>query len=82
MHVGREGEVGMKTECGKDKLRDYKKVAMHVDYTDPVIGLWRNVLGTLLFPSQSEIEQGRCAGIMSFSKWENTTHLMQLSVSF
>lgn len=47
---GGRGSVGMETECGKDKLRDYKKVAMHIDSPDPVIRLWRNALGALLFP--------------------------------
>lgn len=50
---------------------------MHIDCTDPVIGLWRTALGVLLLPGQSEIEQGRGAGIMSFSKWGYTAHLMQ-----
>lgn len=71
----------METECGEDELHNYKKVAMHIDCTDPVIGLWWNALGALLFPGQSEIEQGRGAGIMSFSKWENTAHLMQSYLS-
>lgn len=49
---------------------------MHIDCTDPVIGLWRNVLGVQLSSGQSEIKQGQGQD-NELLQMETTAHLTE-----